>query len=75
MECEKAAHIGARRSIVASCNIKKGKIITEDDIIELRPGIGISPTKNNIEKIMGKRLLKDINTNDLITKDLLSWNE
>ncbi len=72
LACEKAAHIGARRSLVASRDIKKGEIITEDNIVELRPGTGIIPTIKNIENIMGKRLLRDIKTNDLIIDTILS---
>ena len=33
----------ARKSIVASCNIKKGEVFTENNITTKRPGSGISP--------------------------------
>ena len=71
LECEKAAHIGARRSIVAKIDIGKGDTITEHNIIELRPGTGIAPTFSNISKILGKKTRSAIKKNDFITLDLL----
>jgi N-acetylneuraminate synthase/N,N'-diacetyllegionaminate synthase len=71
LECEKAAHIGARRSIVAKVDIEKGDTISEHNIIELRPGTGLAPTFKNISKILGKKTIRSINKNDFITLDLL----
>ncbi len=71
LECEKAAHIGARRSIVAKIDIEKGDTISEHNIIELRPGTGLAPTFKNISKILGKKTIRSINKNDFITLDLL----
>jgi sialic acid synthase SpsE len=42
----------ARKSIHAFRNIKQGAIITEEDLVMLRPGDGISPM--DMEKIIGK---------------------
>lgn len=54
----------ARKSIVASCNIKKGDIFTENNITVKRPGNGISPMR--WEEILGKKAIKDFNKDDLI---------
>ena len=71
LKCEKAAHIGARRSIVAKVDIEKGDTISEHNIIELRPGTGLAPTFKNISKILGKKTIRTIKKNDFITLDLL----
>ena len=51
----------ARKSIIAKCNIKKGKIFTEDNITTKRPGDGISPMEwdNIIGKTASKTFMKD----------------
>lgn len=47
----------ARKSIHLNKDLAKGIVITEDDIVSLRPGDGISPM--DWEKIIGKKLLED----------------
>ena len=47
-----------RRSIVARCNLKKGVLLTENDINWVRPGFGIPPDKTM--DVIGKRLKEDI---------------
>ncbi|WP_289663065.1 N-acetylneuraminate synthase [Flavobacterium panacagri] len=47
----------ARKSIHLNKNLVKGHIITDDDLIPLRPGDGISPME--WEKIIGKKLITD----------------
>ncbi|WDV47434.1 N-acetylneuraminate synthase [Clostridiaceae bacterium M8S5] len=51
----------ARKSIVASCNIKKGEKFTEENITVKRPGKGMSPFKywNLLNKISHKSYQKD----------------
>lgn len=49
----------ARKSIHLKNKLKKGSIITEDDIIPLRPGDGISTMKYN--EVIGRILNKDLN--------------
>ncbi len=59
----------ARRSIVVKKDLKKNKIITENDIIALRPNIGISV--ENWNKVLGKRTKKNLTKNKtLAMKDL-----
>ena len=54
----------ARKSIVAKTDIKKGDILTEDNIATKRPGTGINPMKWN--DVIGTRAIKDFNEDDLI---------
>ncbi|WP_127023277.1 N-acetylneuraminate synthase [Flagellimonas beolgyonensis] len=54
----------ARKSIVASKNIKKGELFTEHNLTIKRPGNGISPMK--WDQILGTRAAIDYNEDDLI---------
>jgi N,N'-diacetyllegionaminate synthase len=47
----------ARKSIHLNKNLQKGHILTDDDLIPLRPGDGISPME--WEKVIGKKLILD----------------
>lgn len=55
-----------RRSIVACRDIPRGKIITVDDLTTKRPGWGLAP--KNISCIIGKKAVKDIGQDKIITK-------
>ncbi|MEK9150152.1 MAG: N-acetylneuraminate synthase family protein [Candidatus Desantisbacteria bacterium] len=63
-ECELANIKKARRSLVASCDIKKGEIITEDMLCSLRPAEGISPCC--IHKVIGKKAISNIKKGSLM---------
>lgn len=54
----------ARKSIVASKDIKKGEILNEENLAIKRPGDGISPMKWN--DILGSAAQKDYNADELI---------
>ena len=54
----------ARKSIVAACSIKKGEILTEQNLTVKRPGTGISPMR--WEEVLGTKAIKDFNEEDLI---------
>lgn len=54
----------ARKSIVASVNIKKGELFTTENLAVKRPGSGISPM--NWDKVVGARAIKDFSEDDLI---------
>ena len=56
-----------RRSIVAAQDLKEGTILEIKHLDSKRPGKGISP--NEIENILGKILLKDIQKDVLITQN------
>jgi N,N'-diacetyllegionaminate synthase len=48
----------ARKSIHVNKNLSKGSVISQEDLIALRPGDGISPM--HIDKVVGKELRKDV---------------
>lgn len=54
----------ARKSIVAACPIKKGEILTEQNLTVKRPGTGISPMK--WEEVLGTVAIKDFVEEELI---------
>jgi N,N'-diacetyllegionaminate synthase len=54
----------ARKSIVASSNIKKGEVLIEENITIKRPGNGISPMR--WDEIVGSIATKDYKEDDLI---------
>lgn len=54
----------ARKSIIAKTDIKKGEILTEENLTVKRPGTGISPML--WDTVIGTVATKDYNSNDLI---------
>lgn len=54
----------ARKSIVAACPIKKGEMLTEQNLTVKRPGTGISPMR--WEEVIGTKAIKDFAEEDLI---------
>jgi len=67
LENEALARANARRSLVASRNIPKGKVIEKEDLTFKRPAHGVSP--KFIDEVIGKTALVDIKDDDLI-----QWN-
>ena len=58
------------RSIATKANLDVGHIISEDDLHLLSPGDGFRwSNKNNI---IGKKIIKKINKNEIIYKEFLS---
>ena len=57
----------ARKSIVAACLIKKGDVLTEDNLTVKRPGTGISPMQ--WEEVIGTKAIKDFAEEELIQID------
>lgn len=55
----------ARKSIVASRDIKKGEIFSEENLTTKRPGNGISPMQ--WDSVLGKKACKDFIADELIT--------
>mgnify|MGYP006278190493 CR=1 FL=1 len=53
---------GMRRSIVAGQDLKKGTVLSRDNLDYKRPGNGISPKQYS--KLIGKRLKKDFKKNE-----------
>ena len=54
----------ARKSIVAAKDIKKGELLTEENLTVKRPGTGISPMR--WEEVVGTKAIKDFSEEDLI---------
>lgn len=54
----------ARKSIVAACDIKKGELLTEENLTVKRPGSGISPMR--WEEVLGKTAVRDFIEDELI---------
>ncbi|RLG43978.1 MAG: acetylneuraminic acid synthetase, partial [Thermoproteota archaeon] len=67
LESESVARKYARRSLVATRNIRKGEIIRRTDITSKRPGTGVSPWK--IESIVGRTAKKNIQEDEILTED------
>lgn len=59
-----------RKSVVAAIPIKKNEIITSKSIVIKRPGFGIQP--KDYEKIIGRRVLKDIDEDSIIEWSMIS---
>jgi N-acetylneuraminate synthase/N,N'-diacetyllegionaminate synthase len=51
-----------RKSLHLNKIVKKGSRLTEEDVIPLRPGNGISPMK--IDEVIGRKINKDFKKND-----------
>ncbi len=52
----------ARKSIVASCDLKKGQQIAVSDLTSKRPGSGIPPTER--DNLIGKTLTQDVSADE-----------
>lgn len=70
---ERKNKIVARKSIVASKNIKAGDILTKDNITCKRPGNGISPML--WYDVLGKTAEKDFVEDELIKVSGIEWQE
>ena len=67
---EEISRTNARRSLYYNKNINKGSVLTKNDIIAKRPGIGIGPKE--LDSIIGKKLKKNAIEDELIDqKDLI----
>ncbi|WP_408072042.1 N-acetylneuraminate synthase [Butyrivibrio sp. JL13D10] len=63
-EAELKNRLVARKSIVASKDIKKGEIFTIDNLTTKRPGSGISPMRWN--EVLGQKAKRDFAEDELI---------
>lgn len=69
LKCEENSRINARRSIYVTKNLKRGHILKRDDLICKRPNVGICAM--NIDTIIGKKLNKDLNIDEVLTNSYL----
>ena len=63
-DSEKANIEVVRKSIVAIKDIKKGELLTQDNITTKRPGTGISPMRWN--EVIGTKAIRDFKEDDLV---------
>lgn len=63
-DCEMRNRLVARKSIVAKKAIKKGEVLTVDNITTKRPGTGISPMK--WFEVIGTNAVRDFEQDELI---------
>lgn len=68
-ESEENTKLVARRSLAVNKDLLKNHVLTEDDIISLRPSTGI--TADKIEDIIGKKINCDLTKDTLLRYDLL----
>lgn len=67
IESEEISRKNARRSIFSKKNLKSGHILSERDLITLRPIIGIPA--ENWQKVIGRKLLRNISINEPLNWD------
>jgi len=70
---EEKARLYARRSLVATRLIKRGKRLREGDIAIKRPGTGIPPEL--LDQVVGATALRDIHPDEVITFDAIRFPE
>ena len=61
---ERKNKLVARKSIVASVRIKKGDVLSEENITVKRPGTGITPMRWN--EVLGTKAIRDYEVDELI---------
>ena len=66
-ESEKEVALSARRSLFANHDIRSGSIVSEDDIVALRPGKGIPASA--IYSVIGRRVKTDIAKDAVLRTD------
>ena len=64
-KAERPAREGARRSLFYTASLDKGHIINENDIIELRPVVGVEAS--SIKEVIGRELVSDVSNGDPVT--------
>lgn len=62
-----------RRSLYFVKDLKKGDLITVDAIRSVRPGFGLAPKE--LEKIIGRRISKDISENTPVTHEAINLQD
>lgn len=66
-DCENAARLHARRSIVVARDVEAGKTLAEDDLVTKRPGTGICASL--WDKIVGMTAKRDLKPDNLLCWD------
>lgn len=68
LPCEEIPRKFARRSLVATCDIPAGTVLTAEMLIPKRPGTGVSPTMLDI--VIGRKT-----TADIAEDEILQWDK
>lgn len=69
LPCELVPRREARRSLVLTRDMKKGEILTKEDLIAKRPGTGIAPDKMDI--VIGRKVLSDLPEDTILTWEVI----
>ena len=69
LPCEMIPRREARRSLVLTRDMKEGEVITQNDLIAKRPGVGVSPAYQEI--VVGRCVRKDCKEDTILTWDLV----
>ena len=67
IDSEQISRENARRSLVLSKKVKKGDILSHDNITWKRPGVGIEPSE--IDSLIGKVCIKNLDEDHIINWD------
>lgn len=67
--CETIPRREARRSIVLTCNLKKGDVITKENISFKRPGTGISP--KSLDIVLGRAVNQNLQEDTVLTWSMI----
>lgn len=70
LETEKVARLNARRSVVTSCKVAKGTVLTKEMLTFKRPGTGIPAEK--MDEIVGKALNIDVDDDTILQYEMIS---
>jgi N-acetylneuraminate synthase len=70
---ELAARKHARRSIVATRNLRAGEILSSADLICKRPAHGISPI--HWDEVIGRRVIVDVEEDSILQWEMLSSDQ
>lgn len=68
LESEMIARANARRSLVTTCKIKAGTVLTESMITFKRPGTGI--TASRFDEFIGKTIKTDVEEDCILTEEM-----
>lgn len=70
-DIEQKNMVNMRRSLVASCDIKRGDFFTIENISFKRPSNGLSPSL--YDQVIGRNATKNIRQNELLTHQSVDW--
>lgn len=69
LDSESSARSNARRSLVTTCAISTGTVITKDMLTFKRPGTGIPPER--MEEVVGKTMCIDVEEDTILQEEML----